>query len=328
MTRFLNGSLWRLLTVLTLVFGLCLSLLACGRGTEGAVEGAEKGEEHIILTDALGRRVRIKKNPQRVAALLGSFADVWVLSGGSLCAAPEDAWEDFGLLLNDAVCIGGAHSVSLEMLISSNPELVLASASTASNVAMKDSLEAMGITVVYFDVDGFEDYLRMLDVCTELTGRRDLYEKNGSALQARIEKVKTDYAAAELLQEERRVLLLRVSSTSIKAKGSEGTVLGEMLADVGCVNIADGSSELLEELSIEAILREAPYHVFVVTMGSNPEQAMESLRAMIAESPAWSSLAAIREGRLHVMDKKLFNLKPNADWAEAYEVLYETLTEK
>jgi iron complex transport system substrate-binding protein len=48
---------------------------------------------------------------------------------------------------------------------------------------------------------------------------------------------------------------------------------------------------------------------------------------MLAENPAWGTLTALREGRLHVMDKTLFNLKPNDRWGEAYRILYETLVE-
>ena len=40
---------------------------------------------HIVFTDALGRTVSLSSQPQRTACLLGSFADVWVLSGGTLC---------------------------------------------------------------------------------------------------------------------------------------------------------------------------------------------------------------------------------------------------
>ena len=299
-----------------------------GTGTSCREREDTAGGETLSFTDALGRAVQVKKKPGRVAALLGSFADIWVLSGGELCAAAADAWEDFGLELNGAVNLGGAHSPSFELLISADPDFVIASASTASNVAMKDAIEAMGITVAYFDVCNFDDYLDMLNICTDLTGQKDLYGQNGLALRAEIEAVRSQYAEADLPDAERRILLLRASSGAVKAKGSRGTILGEMLADMGCVNIADSAAGLLENLSAEAVIREEPYRIFVVTMGSNTEAAKSALENLMKENPAWNTLAAVREGRLYVMDKTLFNLKPNARWAEAYEVLYEKLTEK
>lgn len=309
-----------------LLIAICFLLLlpgACTAGRQDAGEG-----ETVTFTDALDRTVSVEKNPERVASLLGSFADVWTLAGGTLCAAAEDAWDDFALELDDAVNIGGAHSPSLELLLSADPDFVLASSSTASNVEMRETLEAAGIPVAYFDVDNFGDYLDMLDICTEITGRKDLYEKNGLQLQAQIEEIKSQYAQENRPDEERTVLLIRTSASSVKAKGSNGTILGEMLADLGCINIADNEDSLLENLSVEVVLREQPYHIFVVAMGSDTEAAQASLDAMIRENPAWNSLEAIQEGRMHWMDKALFNLKPNARWAEAYQKLYETLTEK
>lgn len=285
------------------------------------------GSEGVTFTDALGRTVTVR-DPQRVAALLGSFADVWVLAGGSLCAAPEDAWEDFGLTSDTAVDIGGAHSPSLELLLSADPDFVIASSSTASNLEMLETLEAVGITVAYFDVDNFEDYLRMLSVCTDITGRKDLYEQNGLRLRDQIEDLKARYAGENIPQEQRKILLIRAAASVIKAKGSTGTILGEMLADMGCVNIADSETGLLDSLSVEAVIREQPYHIFVVTMGSDPQGARAALESMLREDPAWSTLDAIETGRIHYMDKNLFNLKPNVRWAEAYGVLYDTLTGK
>lgn len=306
--------------VLAAVFFLCGQLFSCNEAVSESADG------YVSFTDALGREVSVRKGVKRVAALIGSFADVWALSGGELCAAADDAWEDFGLALDGAVNLGGAHSPSLELLISAEPELVIASASTASNVEMKDSLLAMGITVAYFDVDNFYDYLDMLKICTDITGHKELYESNGLALAARIDKIKHSYASSDIPVEEKRILLIRASASSIKAKSSEGTILGEMLADMGCVNIADSKESLLENLSVEAVIAEEPYSIFVVTMGSNTEKAIGSLNDMINENPAWSTLGAVREDRIFVMDKKLFNLKPNGRWAEAYEKLYETLT--
>ena len=306
---------------------ICFSVLS-GLLTACSSEQNKNVQSAVTFTDALGREVNIKKNPERVAALLGSFADVWILAGGKLCASAEDAWEDFGLDLGNAVNIGGAHSPSLELLISADPDFVIASASTASNVEMRETLEAMGIAVAYFDVDNFDDYLHMLNICTDITGRKDLYEQNGLSVKAQIDKIKTQYAETDIPADERKILLLRAASSFVKAKGSSGTVLGEMLCDMGCINIADSNTSLLENLSVEAIIREEPYHIFVVTMGSDPEAAKRSLENLMKENPALSTLDAVKNGRLHVMDKTLFNLKPNDRWAESYEILYEKLTEK
>ena len=287
-----------------------------------------KDEDLICFEDALGRQVSVEKNPKRVAALIGSFADVWMLAGGEICAAADDAWDDFGLTLDGAVNLGGAHSPSLELLVSAEPDLVIASASTASNVALLETLEAIGINIVYFDVDNFYDYLDMLDICTDITGRKDLYDRNGLKLQEKIEKIKIDYKNESTDINKKKVLILRSASAFVKAKGSEGTVLGEMLADMGCINIADNNKNLLENLSIEAILKEDPYHIFVVTMGNNTNAAIESLNKFIEQNPALNSLDAIKNNRLYIMEKKLYNLKPNSAWAEAYEGLYEKLKDE
>ena len=307
-----------------------IAILACATmllGIFTACGSAEstQSQNSIAFTDALGREVSVQKEPERVAALIGSFADVWVLSGGSICATAEDAWDDFDLELPDAVNIGGAHSPNLELLLAADPDLVIASASTSSNVEMREVLEAAGITVAYFDVDNFDDYLAMLDICTDITGRKDLYEKNGLMIQSQIEVVKTEVAASSLSDHERTVLLLRAHSGSVKAKGSEGTILGEMLADLGCINIADSDTSLLEALSVESVIRQEPYRIFVVTMGDDTEKAIDNLNRLMDENPAWGSLRAVTEGRLHVMARKLFNIKPNAGWAESYEKLSEII---
>ena len=317
-----NTNFIKRIIVVVLLLSTLFSVTACNGNDEN------ENESTVTFTDALGREVSVQKNPERVAALLGSFADVWMLAGGELCAAAEDAWEDFGLDLVNAVNIGGAHSPSLELLISADPDLVIASASTASNVEMKETLEAMGITVAYFDVDNFEDYLNMLNICTDITARKDLYEQNGLAIKAQIDNIKAQYADANIPDIQRKVLLLRAASSFVKAKGSRGTILGEMLSDMGCINIADSNMGLLENLSVEAIVREEPHHIFVVTMGSDTEAAKKSLENLMKENPAWNTLDAVKNGRLHVMDKTLFNLKPNDRWAESYEILYEKLTKK
>ena len=301
-----------------------LAILICAVCGCSESDGNSDISVSVTFTDALDRSVTVKKNPERVASLLGSFADTWINAGGTLCAAAEDAWDDFELQLPDAVNLGGAHSPNLEALLSANPDFVIASASTAADVEMKETLENAGITVAYFDVDNFYDYLLMLDVCTNITGRKDLYEQNGIKVKEQIENIKDEFNKANLSEEKRTVLLLRTSANLLKAKGSDGTVLGEMLNDLGCINIADSDETLLENLSVESIIRQEPYRIFSVSMGDDTA-AQKNLSKTMDENPAWAKLDAVAQSRLHIMDIKLFNLKPNANWGKAYEELVEIL---
>ncbi len=309
----------RIISMFVSLMLMLTMLTACGP------QSVVPAGETVSFTDALGRNVAVNKNPKRVATLIGSFADVWLLSGGSVCATVEDAWDDFNLDIPDAVNIGGAHSPNLELLLSAEPDFVIASASTSSNVEMKEVLENAGIAVAYFDVDNFEDYLSMLSVCTDITGRKDLFELNGLKIKEQIDSIKAEFKKANLPENEGSVLLLRAASGFVKAKGSTGTILGEMLSDLGCINIADSDSSLLETLSVESVIRQEPYRIFVVTMGDDTEKALDNFSRMMEENPAWGTLSAVIEGRVHIMDRKLFNIKPNAKWAESYGKLSKIL---
>ena len=318
---------------------LCLLLLAgCGAASSGpassaggssaaATAPADSGAA-CTFTDDLGREVTLEAAPRRVAALTGSYADIWCTAGGrdTLVASASDAWTDFDLGLGEEVAnIGGAMGVSVEELLAAAPDLVLASTNIPSNQEMLPALEAAGVDVAFFSVDTFEDYLRMLEICTGLTGSPEAYQTYGEAVAEEIEAARARAAAALEEQGPEKVLYIRAAASVVKPKGSSGTVLGEMLADLGCINIADQDQSLLEDLSMEAILAADPDKILIVLQGADPEPAKAQLEGEVLSNPAWQQLTAVREGRVYYMDKDLYHLKPNARWGEAYDHLVEIL---
>lgn len=316
---------------LILCFALMAALSACGGGSETelppetgapADEEAPAGTEMVTFTDDLGREVTVAR-PERAAALIGSFADVWCLAGGrdTLAAAADDSWTQFGLDLPESVeRLGAVKEPNVEVLLAAEPDFVLGSTKTAADLELQDLLEQSGIPVAYFDVSSFEDYLRLLEICTRLTGCPENYEEYGVKVQAQI-----DRARDRAPESGPGVLYIRATGSSCKVKNSQDTVLGEMLADLGCVNIADSETGLLETLSMETILAEDPEHIFVVLQGSDLEKVEQTLEQSLLSNPAWEELTAVREGRYHVMDQRLYNVKPNARWGEAYEKLADIL---
>ena len=148
------------------------SASASGAQPESAASGSADARA-VTFTDALGRTVTVE-SPKRVAALIGSFADVWCLAGGkdTLVAAADDTWTQFELGLPETVVnLGGVKEPSAEALLAAQPDFVIGSAKTAADVDLLPTLEQAGIPTAYFEVSTFEDYLAMLEVCTRVTGR-------------------------------------------------------------------------------------------------------------------------------------------------------------
>ena len=310
---------------ISLILAMLLLLAGCGGQGAGTAESAPPtapGPGLVTFVDDLGREVSVAP-PTRVAALIGSFADVWCLAGGkeTLVAAANDAWTSFDLDLGGGVAdLGAIKEPNLEVLLAARPNLVIGSVSTAADLELEPTLAQAGIPVAYFDVDGFDDYLRMLEICTRLTGKPENYALYGENVAAQVEG-----AIARQDGSAPRVLCMRATGSSCKVKGSQGTVLGEMLAALGCVNIADSDASLLEELSLEAIIAADPDYIFVALQGSDPSKAMTTLEATLLSNPAWGELTAVKEGRFHTMEQALYNLKPNARWGGAYEKLADIL---
>ena len=308
--------------VCALLCGVLLTTLsACGGEEQDSTE-TKNPEEAVTFTDDLGREVTLAK-PRRVAALIGSFADVWCLAGGqgTLVAAADGSWAQVDLDVPGTVeNVGAVKEPNVEKLLAAEPDFVLGSTKTAADVELLDLLEQSGIGVAYFDISSFADYLRMLEVCTQLTGCPERYTQYGADVQSQVEQ-----AIARQDGSAPRVLYVRATGSSCKVKNSQGTVLGEMLASLGCVNIADSETGLLETLSMETILAEDPEHIFVVLQGSDTTKAEQTLEMSLLSNPAWNELTAVREGRYHVMDQRLYNVKPNARWGEAYEKLADIL---
>ena len=244
---------------------------------------------------------------------------MWLLSGGQLTGTTRDAFDNGFLKEGEAEDVGGVNDPNLESILALSPDLILMSSDIPGHVRLREPLTDAGVRALYFSVENFEAYLQMLKACTDLTGRTDLYRENGTRIREDIDAIvkKPGRSAPP------RILLLRANSGKVAARDSD-TMAGQMMKDLGCVNIADGSG-LLDTLSMEIILREDPDYIFAVTQGSSEEAARAALQETLLSDPAWRSLRAVRKGRYILLPKDLFHLKPNHRWAESYAYLWDVL---
>ena len=188
--------------VLSPILLLSLLLSACGGlaarpaesqpgdGSRPADVSSEAGK--ITFTDALGQEFSVDP-PRRAVVMIGSFADVWVLAGGedALAATANDAWESYGLELEEEVVnIGSPMKPNVELVLGSEPDLIIASSLSPSNLELKETFDNAGIPAAYFDVSSFQDYLDLLELFTRLTGHPERYAQYGTAVQEQVDEAK------------------------------------------------------------------------------------------------------------------------------------------
>lgn len=323
------------MTVAAAVLAMAALMQGCAGNTEDGktpmeqdISGTEVTEQAIdsdtgvTFTDDLGRTVTVTSH-ERVVTMIGSFTDIWLLAGGDIVATANDSWTSFDFGLDESVINIGSHvEPDVEKIIAAKPDLIIASANTEADVNLEKMFADAGITAAYFSVSDFEDYIRMLEICTDITGRKDLLQKNGYDVRDQVEASKAR-ATEKIAGGEKApvIVFLRASASGIKAKGSSGNIGGEILANLGCINIADDDESLLDDLSMESIIAADPDFIFVTTQGTDTEAVLANVEATLLNNPAWNKLSAVKNNRYYMLEKELYNLKPNARWGEAYEKL-------
>ena len=299
-----------------LIILLCLLLLTGCTPAETAGEG-------YTFTDDTGTEVTVPEKPKKVAVLLSSLADLWITAGGSVDITVgetvERGFATESVILVDA---GAGKTIDLEGLIAAQPDFVLYSSDLSGQLECADTLRTAGIPAAGFAVETFEDYLRVLKICTDILETPDRYEQYGTALKAEIDGMIAKAQAAEVQPE---ILFVRAGSSAkvTKAKTAENHFVCGMLKDLGTFNIAEKAPILLDGLSIEEILISDPDFILFTTMGD--EEAGKSYMESLISDPVWQNLTAVKEGRVHQLPKELFQYKPNARWGEAYTYLIELL---
>ena len=299
-----------------LILLLCLLLLTGCAPAEGAGEG-------YTFTDDTGAEVTVPEKPKKVAVLLSSLADLWITAGGTVdITVGETVERGFAAETVILVDAGAGKTIDLEGLIAAQPNFVLYSSDLAGQLECADTLRAAGIPAAGFAVETFEDYLRVLKICTDILETPDCYEQYGTALKAEIDGMIAKAQAAEVQPE---ILFVRAGSSAkvTKAKTAENHFVCGMLKDLGTFNIAEKAPILLDGLSIEEILISDPDFILFTTMGD--EEAGKSYMESLISDPVWQNLTAVKEGRVHQLPKELFQYKPNARWGEAYAYLIELL---
>ena len=184
---------------------------SCGSGS-APEETQSAGDYLVSFTDSLGNSVTLTEKPIKIAVLFSSLADIWVCAGGSVDITVGETVER-GFAGEDAILVdsGAGKAIDTELLISSEPDLVICSPDIAAQAECAALLASAGIPCAALRIDCFDDYLSTLRIMCDITQNDDAYRTFGEEVKVRVDAAISDYLESSGDQG-KRILFIRCGS--------------------------------------------------------------------------------------------------------------------
>lgn len=273
----------------------------------------------IEFRDDMNRVVTLQAPAERIVALSHYAVDPLIEMGVTPVARGDVKFE----LTEEAEQI---HAVSVRHGAGPNIEQVAALESDLIIVSIVhagfvDSIEqATGVPVAVMDPINLDDLAAEIRKLGTITGKEELADSLAAEIESQIESVLANHERAD-----QSVYAL------FGAPGSfftflPDTYLGAMIDDIGCTLIAPGEENMtyrgFSAFSIESALASDPDVILLIS-----HMAAEPQLKMLSSVPGWTSLRAVKEGRVYTLDEHQFVSAPGTDPVGAYQKLISLLEE-
>ena len=254
----------------------------------------------IVLTDGLGRQVRLAAAARRVVSLAPSNTEILFAIGSGSQVVGRDELSDYPDSVASIQSVGGSMgNFSTEAIVALKPDLVLAA--EINTPELVKTLEGLGLTVYYLSnpttLDGM---YANLEAVAKLTGHVDETSTLVQSLKARVAAVDTKLAA---ISEKPAVFYeLDATDASKPYTAGPGTFIDLLIQRAGGTNVASTLKDQYPQVSLEELVVLNPDIIILSdsAYGETPEK--------VATRPGWGALAAVKNGRVYPFDYHLLSI--------------------
>lgn len=270
----------------------------------------------ITITDVLGRRVTITTPPQRIVSLAPSITEQLFAIGAGHTVVGVTQYDNYPPAVQRLERVGGyvTKSISVEKIISLKPELVFSRGEIQRGVI--DILERIGVPVVAMEPKNFDQVYAAINLIGRLTDQVRRATEVVEAMQRRVMHVRTQVSTIPPAQ---RVTVFYKAYDEPLITAGRSTFIGHLIEMAGGINIFDDLRESYPQVSDEEVLRRNPD----VLLGP-ASRSLSLTPGRVAQRPGWHHLAAIANGRIHLLDDDLVS-RPGSRLAEALEAVAKVL---
>lgn len=264
-------------------FVLLAGLSGCGGGN-GGYEGRE-------VTDGLGRTLRIPVKPQRIVSVAPNVTDLLIALGlldrlvgvTKFCQLPPEA---------EAIeRVGGMLNPSLEVIQTLSPDLLIATTS-GNDRGLASQAEALGLPLYTVHAETVAGVLEAAEKLADALGEPEYGVRLSADLGERLREIERRLDGGRTT----RVLYV-ISNDPLIVPGAPA-FLTDALRYAGAESVTADAPAAWPIYSLESAIARAPE--VILTSPHN-----QRLPEILAGMPAWSSVPAVRTGRIYVMNSFL-----------------------
>ena len=275
----------------------------------------------IVITDALGREVTLASPPQRIVITgraLFMIADAVYLFPGAaekIVGIGDTGQGGFNFIsLIDPHYAAKAtldRDAGAEQVAALRPDLVILKSFLAETVGAP--IEALGIPVVYLDLETPEQYARDLAILGKVFQDEPRAQEVAAFYQSRVAQIEQTVSAAV---NEPRVLMLYYNDR-------DGNVAFNVpprnWIQTQMVEIAGGEPVWADanpgsgwaQVTLEQIAAWDADQIFIIAYFNNPSVVVDGLKT----DPNWQTLRAVKEGQLYAFPADLYSWdQPDPRW--------------
>lgn len=256
----------------------------------GGCSEPEVKQDLILETvvDSTGREVALEAPPQRIVSLMPSKTEkLFALGLGDmivgvtdLCDYPEE------LKAKGITSVGDAFNLSVEMIVSLSPDLVVANWLPDG---MATQLMDLGIPVFLYNPMSVAEVMEGITRLGKLTGRQEAAAQIVAQMRDELDAV---VAQVDLIDQDEKVRVLYLLDDFLYTAGKD-TLQDELITLAGGINLVEDAG--WPQLNEEALLASNP-DVILYTFPGGEE---------FLKKPEWQALDCISEGRVYKLDESL-----------------------
>jgi iron complex transport system substrate-binding protein len=272
-----------------------------------SVEGEER-----LLTDEIGRKVKIPHSAKRIISLAPSITEILFALGLNEEIAAVTDFCDYPEAALNKPKIGGFINPSIEKIVSLKPDLIIA-IRDGNRWETIHRLNELGFPVYVVDPRNFDGVMRTIRNIGEIVEKPDASVR---IIQNMVTRKENILNLTQSLSKPR--VFFQVGDVPIITVG-RGTLANDLIRLAGGENISEDEPVNYPLYSIETVMLKAPEVIIISSMESKRD-----CMSLIKKWQDWKNIPAIKRKSIYVIDSNLVD-RPTPRIIEGLEAMVKMI---